>query len=127
VLLHPALLRARRSCPLEDEMTKYQIWTSREPPAPNAGLQPNIIDVVRYRRNTTGLGDTEAVIIQFGRELFGKHKVASDTFAKALTKFGKQWVMNLSGLMGFYSWASTTINIFDVTMPPGRKPLLPMP
>jgi 4-carboxymuconolactone decarboxylase len=109
------------------ELDQQYVWTSHEPPALKAGLEPDIIDVVRYRRNTTGLGDTEAVIIQFGRELFGKHKVASDTFATALATFGKQGVTNLSGLMGFYSWVSTTINTFDVTPPPGRKPLLPMP
>lgn len=109
------------------ELDQQYVWTSHEPPALKAGLEPTIIDVVRFRRSTTGLGDGEAVIIQFGRELFGKHKVASDTFAKALAKFGKQGVMNLSGLMGFYSWVSTTINTFDVTPPAGRKPLLPMP
>ncbi len=53
------------------------------------GLPQSIIDIVKYRRGGEGLPETEAVIIQLGREMFGEKKVDSATFAKALKIFGK--------------------------------------
>jgi 4-carboxymuconolactone decarboxylase len=46
--------------------SQYQ-WTSHEPTARKVGLEPEIIDVVKYRRSSDGLGDKEATIISFGR------------------------------------------------------------
>ena len=62
-------------------------WSLHELEAVSVGLEPAIIDGVRHRRPVAGLGDKEAAIITFGREL-GRHKVAPETYARALKLFG---------------------------------------
>jgi len=107
--------------------SQYQ-WTSHEPTALKVGLEPDIIDVVKYRRSVEGLGEKEALIVRFGRELFGNRRVSSETFAQAVKVFGTPGVTDLAGLMAFYEFLFLSSNAtFDIQMPPGEQPLLPMP
>ncbi len=87
----------------------------------NAGLFW-LIPVRNYR-----LGEKEALIIRFGRELFGDRKVSSETFAGVVQTFGKQAVVDLSAVMGYYSFIATTINAFDLQLSPDQKAVLPLP
>ncbi len=72
-------------------------WAAHEP----VGLKDGL-DIVKYRWGVEGLPETEAVIIQLGREMFGEKKVDSVTFAKALKIFGKKQLVELVTLMGGY-------------------------
>jgi 4-carboxymuconolactone decarboxylase len=109
------------------EMDCVYVWTAHEPPALKAGLQPDIIDVVKFRRPVTKLAEKDAVIVQLGREAFGKHKVSSDTFARAEKQFGKQQLVNIVALMGDYAATTLLLNVADQHVRPKDKALLPIP
>ena len=109
------------------EMDCEYVWTAHEPAAQKAGLQQEIIDIVKYRRPLTKLGDKEAVIVQLGRDSIGKHKVGSDTFARAVKLFGNQGVVNVVSLMGDYAATTMLLNVADQHVRPADKPLLPIP
>lgn len=102
-------------------------WAAHEPAARKVGLEQAIIDIVKYRKPVTGIGEKEATIIQLGREAIGKRKVSSDTFARALKLFGKEVLVNMVSLMGQYAGTAVLLNTFDQQLPPGQKPPLPMP
>ncbi|MBI2186884.1 MAG: hypothetical protein HYU37_07130 [Acidobacteria bacterium] len=107
--------------------SQYQ-WTSHEPTARRVGLEAEIIDAVKYRRSLDGLGEKEAVIIRFGRELFGQRRVGAETFAQAQKLFGTAGVTDLAGLMAFYEFLYLSSNAaFDIQLPPGEPLLLPLP
>jgi 4-carboxymuconolactone decarboxylase len=109
------------------EMDSQYVWTAHEPAARKAGLEPQIIDIVKYRRPLTTLGDKEAVIVQLGRDSIGKHTVGSDTFARAVKLFGNQGVVNIVALMGDYAATTILLNVADQHVRPQQTPLLPMP
>ena len=109
------------------EMDSEYVWTAHEPPAQKAGLAQTIIDTVKYRRPLTTLGEKEAVIVQLGRDAIGKHKVGSDTFARALKLFGHQGVVNIVALMGDYAATTILLNVADQRVRPKDKSLLPIP
>jgi 4-carboxymuconolactone decarboxylase len=102
-------------------------WTAHEPVALEEGLEPAIIDVVKYRKPIAGLGDPEAVIIGLGRELLRDRKVRSDTFARAVALFGRQGVLDLAALIGDYAMTAIILTTFDQQVHPDRQPLLPIP
>ena len=102
-------------------------WTAHEPVALREGLEPEIVDVVKYRRPISGLGDREAVIISLGRELLGDRKVRSETFARAVALFGRQGVLDLAALIGDYAMTAIILTTFDQQVHPDRPPLLPVP
>src|SRR5437870_7519910 len=95
-------------------------WTAHEPVALREGLEPEIVDVVKYRRPISGLGDREAVIISLGRELLGDRKVRSETFARAVALFGRQGVLDLAALIGDYAMTAIILTTFDQQVHPDR-------
>jgi len=109
------------------EMDCVYVWTAHEPAAQKAGLQQEIIDVVKYRRPLTKLAEQDASIVQLGREAFGKHKVSSDTFARAEKQFGKQGLVNIVALMGDYAATTLLLNVADQHVRPKDTALLPVP
>jgi 4-carboxymuconolactone decarboxylase len=100
-------------------------WTAHEPAALTEGLSQEIIDVVKHRRPIAGLGPREAVIVGFGREVFGERKVRSETFSRAVELFGREGVVNLAALMGNYAMTAVMLNAVDQQLHPERRPLLP--
>jgi 4-carboxymuconolactone decarboxylase len=109
------------------EMDCEYVWTAHEPAAQKAGLEQGIIDTVKYRKPLENVGEKEAVIIQLGRDSIGKHKVGSDTFARAVKLFGNQGVVNIVSLMGDYAATTILLNVSDQHVRPSDKPLLPIP
>lgn len=102
-------------------------WTAHESAARKEGLDPAIIDLVKYRRPIAGLGEREQLIITFGREVFRDKKVGSETFARAVQAFGWRGVVDLAALMGNYAMTAVLLNAVDQQLPPNQEPLLPIP
>lgn len=105
-------------------------WTAHEPAALAEGLDAEIIEIVKRRKPVARpgkrLGKKEAVIIQLGRELFGKRKLGSATYARAVALFGRRGVLELAALMGNYAMTAVILDTVDQHLPPGQKPLLPV-
>ncbi len=102
-------------------------WTTGETAALKDGLEPAIIDVIRHMKSPTGIGEKEAAIIQFGRELFGRHYVSAETYARALQIFGERDLVDFVNLMAQHADDATLLTAFDQHLPAAQKPLLPMP
>lgn len=92
----------------------------------SVGLEPRIIDIVRHRRPLAGLGDKEAAIVQFGREL-GRHEVTLETYARALKMFGQTNLVDVVDLMAHYAGTAVNLTAANQWMPPQMKQFLPMP
>ena len=111
------------------EVRSQYEWSAHEPLGLAAGLEPEIIQLVKHRRpvETTiaGLGDLEELIIKFGREVISNQQVSSDTFREARALLGERGVMELTGLIGYYNFVNITLKAFDVQLAPGRTRLLP--
>lgn len=109
------------------EMDSQFEWTAHETVALKDGLSREIIDVVKYRKDVAELPETEAVIIQFGREMFRRKEVTSETFACALKIFGSKQLVDLVALMANYASTALKLYAFDMQLAPDKKPLLPLP
>ena len=108
------------------EMENQFEWTAHEVAGLKAGVEPIIVDIIKYRKPVVGLGEKETVVIRLGRELFGQKKVSSETFADARRLFGNQGIVDLVSLMAHYSATSVLLNALDMQLPEGQKPLLPV-
>ena len=102
-------------------------WTAHEPAALAEGLSQDVIDVVKHRAPSAGLGASEATIVDFGREVFREKKVRPVTFARAVERFGREGVVNLAALMGNYAMTAVILDAVDQRVHPERRPLLPIP
>ena len=111
------------------EMDNQYEWTQWEMHARMPGdpgfVEPAVIDIIKYRRPVTGLGEKETAIITLGREMFGQKKVSSATFANILRLFGRRGTVDLVELMALYSATAAELTAFDMQLQVGQKPLLP--
>jgi 4-carboxymuconolactone decarboxylase len=104
------------------EMNSPVIWSRKEAEARQEGLEPHLIDVVKYHKSVSGLAEDEALIISYGRELFEKRKVRSETFAHAVKLLGGQGVVTMTSVMGFYTSLALLLRAVDMQLVPGEKP-----
>ena len=106
-------------------------WSAHEGLGRNAGLEEEIIDLVRYDRSLAeagdlpGLGEAERTIIRAARELIRAPKLSDEVFEAAQRLFGNEGVMDLAGLVGHYTVVNYTLKAFDVQRPAGSMLSLP--
>ncbi|MES1255321.1 MAG: hypothetical protein ABUS56_06935, partial [Acidobacteriota bacterium] len=50
----------------------------------------------------------------------------AETFAGALRLFGRRGVVDLAGLMGLYTESALALKAYDLQLPLGRTPSLPV-
>jgi 4-carboxymuconolactone decarboxylase len=108
------------------EMENQFEWAAHEKAGLKAGVEPSLIDVIKFKKPLTGVAEKEAVTIEFGRELFAQKKVSPETFAHALRLYGKRGLVDLVSLMSQYWATSSLLTAFDMQLPEGQKPLLPV-
>ena len=109
------------------EMDSQFEWCAHEPEALKEGVEPNVIDVIKHRKATTALDETDATVIELGRQIFRDHKVTPETFAKVKALFGPHKLVELVMLMGNYAGTAALLTAVDMQLRPGQKPLLPIP
>src|SRR5258708_28989046 len=100
-------------------------WAAHEPEALREGISPEIVEIIKHRRDVSGLDEADAVVIQLGREILGARNVSRDTFARALHLFGRAKLVDLVALMGNYAATAALLTAFDMQLDPGRQPLFP--
>jgi 4-carboxymuconolactone decarboxylase len=109
------------------EMDSQFEWVAHEPEAIKEGVPQNVIDVIKHRRSTAGLDETDAIVIELGRQIWRDHKVTSETFAKVKSIFGPNKLVELVMLMGNYAGTAALLTAVDMQLHAGKKPLLPIP
>lgn len=101
-------------------------WAAHEPEALRVGVPNEVVEAIKHRKPLEGLADEDSVIIQLGREAFGKRKVSSETYARALQRFGAPKLVNLVALMGNYASTAALLTVFDMQIDEGTTALLPI-
>jgi 4-carboxymuconolactone decarboxylase len=101
-------------------------WSGHEPAGVRSGLEQNVIDVVKFNRDVTGLSEKDATVIRLGRALLREHKVSPQLWAKTVELFGRQGAVEITAIMGDYVMAGIMLTAVDQQLPPGRPGLLPV-
>ncbi len=96
-------------------------WVYHEPLAREADVNEAAIDAVVTRAATDELAEREAVVVQYGRELFDDHEVSDEVFRSAAERFGVRGVTELTATMGYYSMLACVLNALEV-LPDGGEP-----
>ena len=108
-------------------------WSAHEPLGRDAGLEEEIIELLRWDTpladagDLPGLDEPERTIIRVVRELIREPRLSGEAFEAAQRIFGARGLMDLAGLIGHYTLVNYTLKAFDVQRPPGSRLTLPLP
>jgi putative methionine-R-sulfoxide reductase with GAF domain/alkylhydroperoxidase family enzyme len=97
-------------------------WAAHEPAALGEGISREIVDIIKYRRDSNKLAEADAIVIDLGREIFGGRKVSPPTYALALQQFGRRKLVDLVALMGNYAATAALLTAFDMQLDPDQPP-----
>lgn len=93
--------------------------------AREAGVSEAVVEAIRLGTEPPFEDDGHRAIYAFVHEYFDTHRVSDTTYARAKAIFGERGVVELVGIVGYYSLVSMTLNVFDVSLPEGEP--LPLP
>jgi 4-carboxymuconolactone decarboxylase len=95
-------------------------WYAHKKMALAAGLSPRIIDAINARR-TPSFDDPKAeVIYDVSRALHESHVIPAALHATARDLLGEQGLVELIGLLGYYTLVSMTLNAYEFGLPDGE-------
>jgi len=86
-----------------------------------AGLTQAQIDAIAERRTPEFDDPDDRLVYEFAHGYYENHRVDDATYERVAKRWGDKGVVDLAGLIGYYSFVSVTLNVFDVPVPPGAK------
>jgi len=104
------------------EMNLAYEWSVREDAARAAGLEQTVIEVVRRNEPVDGLSRDDALLVDFGRQLFRARHVRSETFAALVERLGRQGAFDAMLLLTYPAMAGVLQRAVDQQPPAGWSP-----
>ena len=91
-------------------------WSVHKPFALKAGISEAVLDAIRDRRTPPFEKEDERVVYDVSRALHETHRIGDALYAEALKVLGQKRLIDLVGVLGYYTLISMTINAFDVPL-----------
>jgi 4-carboxymuconolactone decarboxylase len=98
-------------------------WGGHVRRARDAGVPEAVIDAIRNRNDLDGLDPDDAAIIRYARQLTGGTHVDQPTFDALRSRFGDQWLVELTLLIGHYQGTAVLLNAFELEAALDADPL----
>ena len=99
-------------------------WHAHRKLALQAGISPAAIDAIA-RRERPALPDEKAdAVYEYSLTLHTERTVPQALHDRAVAVLGQAGVVDLVGILGYYTLVSMTLNGFDIGLPEGEKPEL---
>jgi 4-carboxymuconolactone decarboxylase len=97
-------------------------WYAHGPLAIKAGLSPEIVADLKARKRPANMKEDESAVYDFVTELFTKHGVSDETFARARQVLGEQQVVDLTAVSGTYVAVAMILAMAEEGVPQGKEP-----
>lgn len=85
-------------------------WSVHAPIAAKAGIKPDVIAALRDGRRPEAMSGDETIIYDFAIELLHNHGVSDATWGVAEKRWGKPAVVDLVGILGYYTFNAMMLN-----------------
>jgi 4-carboxymuconolactone decarboxylase len=104
------------------EWTQDYEWTVHYPIALKAGIRQQIADAIAVGQRPTAMSADEAAVFDYASELLKNKQVSDATFERAKSRFGLKGVVDLTGVVGYYTFLAMQLNAAQYPIPVrGRK------
>ncbi|QEW19507.1 Carboxymuconolactone decarboxylase family protein [Marinibacterium anthonyi] len=96
-------------------------WFAHKPPALQAGLSPDLVEALRTGAEPPYGDDEERVTHLVAVSVLTSRDVPDALYAEAVQVLGTQRLVDLVGVIGYYTLISATLNVFRIS-PPADAP-----
>jgi 4-carboxymuconolactone decarboxylase len=103
-------------------------WAMHVPLALKAGTSKETIEALREGRRPPSMSSSESVVHDFTSELVNNKGVAQTTYDLAVQELGEQGLVDLVGIIGYFTLISMVLNVAHTPAESGQSdPLAPFP
>lgn len=99
-------------------MAQYEWWV-HAPLALQAGVAPDVVEAIRVGVQPHFDEPAAALVYRTCRELLVDRKLSNETYAEAADTFGAPALIELVGIIGYYSLVAMTLLAFEAEPKPG--------
>src|SRR5712691_11114904 len=100
-------------------------WYAHAPLAEKAGVPSAAIEAIRTEGTPLFTAKDEALVYRICSEIFRTQRLSDDSFNEAIAALGEQGLVEVIGVVGYYTLIANTLNVFQVGLPAGEA--LPFP
>ena len=102
-------------------------WHAHAPIAEEAGVKAQTIGDIKAGRAPRKAAKDERAIFDLIQELYKKRRVSERTYKRVHAVLGDRGMVELIGILSYYTGVSMILNVFNVPLPEGAKPYFPEP
>lgn len=95
-------------------------WAVHKPIALKAGLSEAVVEAIRNRQTPPFENDDERIVHDFAQALHIHRSVPLALYDEAVVALGATRVVELVGILGYYTLISMTLNVFNPPLEPGQ-------
>ena len=107
--------------------TAHYEWRVHKKEALKAGLDPEVIASIAARKRPGFNSDAENAIYELATSLFETKSISDELYRRGVEILGEKSVVELVGVLGYYSLVALTLNAFEINMPEATEPELLKP
>lgn len=107
------------------EWTQDYEWSVHYPIALNAGIRQEVADAIAERRRPTAMTPDEQIVYDYATELLKTKQISDATFARTKSRFGANGVVDLTGIVGYYTFLAMQLNAAQYPAPKDGRRLPP--
>ncbi len=104
------------------ELDAVYVWGAQTGGARTLGVPESTITAIR-EKHSRDIPEEDAQIVEFTRTLMRRHRVDDATVKALQARFGNEGFIELTGLIGYYSMLSMTVNACELEAAPGAEVL----
>jgi 4-carboxymuconolactone decarboxylase len=98
-------------------------WAAHYPIALKAGIRKEVADDIAAGRRPSAMSQDEETVFDFASELLRSKQVSGATFERAKARFGSKGVVDMTGIVGYYTFLAMQLNAAHYQVPTdGKKP-----
>jgi 4-carboxymuconolactone decarboxylase len=94
-------------------------WYQHAAIAARSGLSAALIEALRQGESPPEMDADEVIIFDFTHALLKEHRIADALYEKAKQRLGVVGVVELTGLIGYYTFIAFALNAHEIALPEG--------
>jgi 4-carboxymuconolactone decarboxylase len=89
-------------------------WVAHVRMALENGVTQATIDDIWNQRAPAGAPDDERLVYEVAKSLHERHELSNELYRRAVDRFGERGLVDIIGVIGFYTMVSMTLNAFRI-------------
>jgi 4-carboxymuconolactone decarboxylase len=106
------------------EWTQDYEWSVHYPIALKAGIRQEVANAIAAGRRPATMSPDEEIVYDYASELLKNRQISDATFERAKSRFGSRGVVDMTGIVGYYSFLAMQLNAAQYKAPKDAE-LLP--